>query len=105
MQNYYVYIMTGHNRRLYVGVTNDLERRVQQHKSKLIPGFTSRYNLTQLVYYERLADIRDAIAREKCIKGWARAKKLDLIEAVNPGWHDLAGGIEVPVPEGAQNSW
>jgi len=93
MKNYYVYIMSGHNRRLYVGVTNDLERRVQQHKSKLIAGFTSRYNLTMLVYYERFSNVNDAIAREKHIKEWTRARKLNLIEAANPGWQDLADAI------------
>ena len=104
MKNYYVYIMSGHNQRLYVGVTNDLERRVQQHKSKLISGFTNRYNLTRLVYYESFSDVGDAIAREKHIKGWTRVKKINLIEAVNPGWHDLAGGMELPLPESVGNS-
>ena len=96
MGNYYVYFMSGHNRRLYVGVTNDLTRRVQQHKSKTIEGFTSRYNLTQLVYYEKFEHVRDAIAREKRVKDWTRAKKLELIEAVNPGWNDLADAVALP---------
>jgi putative endonuclease len=85
--------MTGLSRRLYVGVTNNLLLRVRQHKSQSIDGFTSRYNLTQLVYYEQFDDIRDAIAREKQIKGWARAKKLALIESLNPDWIDLADFI------------
>jgi putative endonuclease len=85
--------MTGLSRRLYVGVTNNLLLRVRQHKSQSIDGFTSRYNLTQLVYSEQFDDIRDAIAREKQIKGWARAKKLALIESLNPDWIDLADFI------------
>jgi putative endonuclease len=85
--------MTGLSRRLYVGVTNNLLLRVRQHKSQSIDGFTSRYNLTQFVYYEQFDDIRDAIAREKQIKGWARAKKLALIESLNPDWIDLADFI------------
>jgi putative endonuclease len=70
MKQYYVYIMTNKSRTLYTGVTNNLERRVAEHKQKLIPGFTTKYNLTQLVYCEAFSDIRDAIAREKQIKGW-----------------------------------
>ena len=87
--NYYFYIMWGHNRRLYVGVTNDLVRRVQQHKSGQMGGFTSCYNLTQLVYFEHFIDIRDAIAREKQIKGWLKRKKPERNESVNPEWCDL----------------
>lgn len=87
---YYVYIMTNSSRTLYVGVTNDLERRVQQHKLKQIPGFTAKYNITQLVYYEETADVLAAIAREKTIKGWLRAKKIALIESINPKWLDLS---------------
>ena len=90
MQAYYVYIMASITRVLYTGVTNDLERRVSQHKQKLIPGFTSQYNVTCLVYYETTPDIRAAIAREKEIKGWVRCKKVALIEAVNPTWEDLS---------------
>jgi putative endonuclease len=88
--SYYVYIMTNHSRTLYTGVTKDLERRVYEHKQKLVPGFTSKYNITQLVYYETCADVREAIAREKQIKGWLRAKKIALIESVNPEWKDLS---------------
>jgi len=90
MKQYYVYIMTNRSRTLYTGVTNDLERRVYEHKHKLIPGFTSKYNITRLVYYEVWSDIREAIAREKQIKGWLRAKKIALIESINPGWEDLS---------------
>ena len=85
-KSYCVYIMTNPSRTLYVGVTNDLERRVHQHKLKQIPGFTARYNITQLVYYEETSDVLAAIAREKTIKGWLRAKKIALIESVNPTW-------------------
>ena len=89
-KQYYVYIMTNRSRTLYVGVTNDLERRVYEHKQKLIPGFTERYNITQLVYYEVTSDIHSALAREKQIKGWLRAKKIALIESVNAEWRDLS---------------
>jgi len=87
-----VYVMTGHNRRLYTGVTNDLERRVREHKTKALGGFTSRYNFHRLVYYEFIEGPLEAIAREKEIKGWRREKKLDLIESINPGWEDLSEG-------------
>ncbi len=90
MKRYYVYIMSSKTRTLYVGVTNNLERRVYEHKQKLIPGFTSKYNLTWLVYYAETNDVREAIAREKQIKAWSRAKKLALIEEMNPEWEDLA---------------
>ncbi|MCX7839585.1 MAG: GIY-YIG nuclease family protein [Anaerolineae bacterium] len=90
MKNYYVYIMANRTRMLYTGVTNNLERRVYEHKNRIIPGFTSRYNITRLVYYEVFSDIRDAIAREKQIKGWLRAKKIALIESMNPKWNDLS---------------
>ncbi len=83
MHQYYVYIMTNKSRTLYTGVTNNLERRVSEHRQKLIPGFTNKYNITLLVYYEVFEDIREAIAREKQIKGWLRAKKIALIESVN----------------------
>ena len=90
MRQFYVYIMTNHSRTLYTGMTNDLLRRVAEHKQKLIPGFTARYNVTRLVYYEETPDVRSAIAREKQIKGWVRAKKVALIEAANPQWRDLS---------------
>jgi putative endonuclease len=82
--------MSNISKMLYVGVTNDLEKRVFQHKSKLIPGYTQRYNLFKLVYFESFGDIRDAIQREKQIKGWLRARKVALIESANPHWRDLA---------------
>ena len=90
MKQYYVYIMANEARMLYVGVTNGLQRRVFQHKQKLIPGHTARHSLTRLVYYETTGDIKSAIAREKQIKGWLRAKKVALIESVNPDWKDLS---------------
>ncbi len=89
-RSYYVYIMSNGKRTLYVGVSNDLERRVYQHKRKLIAGFTKRYNITWLVYYEETSDIVAAIEREKQIKGWRRSKKVALIESANPRWKDLA---------------
>jgi putative endonuclease len=90
MHNYYVYILTNASKTLYVGVTNNLERRLYEHKHKLIDGFTKQYNLTKLVYYENTEDVRAAILREKQIKGWLRAKKIDLIRTINPGWVDLS---------------
>lgn len=94
MKTYYVYIMTNkRNGTLYVGVTNNLTRRVYEHKQKLVPGFTSKYNLTLLVYYELVNDVRDAIAREKQIKGWLRIRKKALIDSLNGEWKDLAESI------------
>ena len=87
---YYVYIMTNRSKTLYTGITNNLERRVHEHKRKSIAGFTSKYNITRLVYYEETTDVLSAISREKMIKGWVRAKKLALIESVNPTWQDLS---------------
>jgi putative endonuclease len=92
VKQYYVYIMTNRSRTLYTGVTDDLIRRVYEHKNKLVRGFTQRYNITMLVYYEATGDIQAAIQREKQIKGWLREKKIALIEAANPGWEDLSEG-------------
>ena len=89
-KRYFVYIMTNASRTLYTGVTNDLQRRVYEHKLKRIQGFTSKYNITRLVYYEETADVVSAITREKTIKGWLRAKKIALIESTNPTWKDLS---------------
>ena len=89
-RQYYVYILTNRTRRLYVGVTNDLLRRVYEHKQKLVPGFTSKYNIAWLVHYETASDIHSAISREKQIKAWRREKKLALVETTNPGWKDLS---------------
>jgi putative endonuclease len=90
IRNFWVYILASRSRVLYIGVTNDLTRRVQEHKQSLIPGFTQQYRVTRLVYFEEFDDIRDAIAREKQLKGWLRARKLKLIEARNPTWDDLS---------------
>jgi putative endonuclease len=89
-KQFYVYIMTNKSRTLYTGVTNDLERRVYEHKQKLIPGFTSRYNISRLVYFEATQSVTAAIEREKQIKGWLRQKKIGLIESMNPKWEDLS---------------
>jgi len=89
-KQYFVYIMTNASKTLYTGVTNDLVRRVYEHKHKLVKGFTAKYNMTRLVCYEALDDIREAIAREKRIKGWLRAKKVALVESTNPEWKDLS---------------
>jgi putative endonuclease len=90
MYEYYVYMMTNVTGMLYTGVTNDLERRVYEHKNKLTKGFTSHYNLNKLVYFESTDDVTIAIAREKQIKGWLRKKKVALIKTMNPKWDDLA---------------
>ncbi|MBX2833838.1 MAG: GIY-YIG nuclease family protein [Micavibrio sp.] len=89
-KNYYVYMMTNnHNNVLYTGMTNDLERRVYEHKEGLVKGFTQKYNCKKLVYFEQYNDAEKAIVREKEIKGWVRAKKNALVEATNPHWLDL----------------
>ena len=85
-----MYIMTNGVRTLYIGVTNDLARRVYEHKHKLIDGFTKKYNITFLVYYDVTSDVEAARAREKQLKGWRRDKKIALIEASNPHWKDLS---------------
>ncbi len=91
MRQYYVYILTNRKQGvLYTGVTNDLERRIYEHKNKLISGFASKYNLTKLVYFEETTDVNAAITREKQIKGWLRKKKVALIESKNPEWKDLS---------------
>ena len=92
MGQYYVYIMTNRSRTLYTGVTNNLVRRVYEHKQKLVPGFTEKYNTTILVYYETTSDVLSAIAREKQVKAWLRSKKISLIESMNPQWRDLSQG-------------
>ncbi len=90
MRCYCVYIMASRSRVLYAGVTNDIVRRVDEHKCGLIAGFTRKYHVTRLVYFERFTEVRAAIAREKEIKGWVRARKIQLIEERNPTWEDLA---------------
>lgn len=92
--NYYVYMMTNKNHAvLYTGVTNDLNRRHYEHENKISEGFTKKYNATKLVYFEHFSNIIDAIAREKQIKGWKRAKKDALIETLNPAWRDLGSEL------------
>ena len=89
--NYYVYILTNWNNRvMYIGVTNNLQRRISEHKSKLIDGFTKKYNVTKLVYYEYQTDINRAIEREKEIKAWRRSKKDALVITMNPNRDDLS---------------
>ncbi len=90
MNNYYVYILTNRSKTLYTGVTNDIIRRVYEHKQKLIPGFTQKYNIDRLAYYDETVDVTAVIAREKQIKGWLRVKKIALIESMNPEWLDLS---------------
>ncbi|MDO8749617.1 MAG: GIY-YIG nuclease family protein [Dehalococcoidia bacterium] len=93
MNQYFVYIMSSYRGTLYTGVTNDLARRVYEHRNKLAEGFTSRYNIAKLVYYETTMEVESAIAREKQIKGWVRSKKAVLIDSMNPYWVDLAEGM------------
>jgi putative endonuclease len=93
MKTYYVYIITNKpNGVLYTGMTNDIERRMYEHKHKVNKGFASKYNCTHLVYYEETDDVTLAIAREKQIKGWLRIKKIVLIDSENPEWKDLSEG-------------
>ena len=88
--NYYVYIMTNNSKTLYTGMTNNLLRRVYEHKYKLVEGFTKKYNITKLVFFEETNDVNEAIAFEKKIKGWKRVKKIALIESQNPKWLDIS---------------
>jgi len=90
LAQYFVYILASKSRRLYVGVTNNMERRLYEHKHKLADGFTARYNINRLVHFEDTTDVLAAITREKQIKGWLRAKKNALIESGNPTWEDLS---------------
>jgi len=90
MRQFHVYVMANRSRTLYVGMTNDLARRVWEHKHMQADGFTRRYLIDRLVYYETAADAETAICREKQIKGWLRAKKVALIESANPEWSDLS---------------
>jgi putative endonuclease len=91
---YYVYIMTNWNNKvLYIGITNNLGRRVYEHKNKLVNGFTAKYNVNKLVYFDSTSDVKSAISREKQIKGWTRRKKNELIASLNPGWDDLSDDL------------
>jgi putative endonuclease len=88
-RTYYVYIAASASKTIYVGVTNNLIRRIWEHKQKLVPGFTEKYNINRLVYFETTSDVLSAIAREKQIKAYRREKKTALINAMNPEWKDL----------------
>jgi putative endonuclease len=90
MITYSVYIMAGESGVIYIGVTNELERRILEHKTGAVPGFSARYKLKKVVYFELFTDVRAAIAREKQLKGWLRKRKVALIESVNPNWNDLS---------------
>ena len=93
-KEYYIYLITNKGLNvLYAGVTNNLIRRIYEHKNKLVEGFTKKYNVDRLIYYEVYSEISDAIAREKQIKGWARKNKNDLINQTNPEWKDLSADI------------
>lgn len=94
-KSYYVYLLTNWNNRvMYVGMTNNLERRIYEHKNKLVKGFTEKYNVNKLVYFETTGDVIAAITREKEIKKWRREKKNALVNAANPGWVDLSDGFQ-----------
>ena len=87
---YYVYILTNQtNTTLYIGVTNNLQRRLFEHKNKLVDGFTKKYNINKLIYFESTNDVESAIAREKQLKGWTRQKKNNLIATLNPNWNEI----------------
>lgn len=90
VKTYYVYIVASKTRTLYIGVTNNLLRRLHEHKTKAVAGFTSKYNADRLVYYEQTTDIQAALKREKQLKGWRRDRKKELIQSVNPAWKDLS---------------
>ena len=97
MRQFYVYILAGHSRQLYTGVTNDLRKRVFRHREGQ-SAFTSKYRITRLVYFETTENVMSAIAREKQIKSWRRSKKLSLISSFNPGWDDLAEDWFAEIP-------
>lgn len=93
-KTYYVYLLTNWNDKvMYVGMTNNLDRRVYEHKNKLVEGFTKKYNVSKLVYFETTNDVMAAIEREKQIKKWRREKKDQLVIGVNPEWNDLSSGV------------
>jgi len=92
-QSYYVYLLTNWNDKvMYIGVTNNLERRLYEHKHKLVKGFAAKYNVNKLVYFEETSDVNSAIEREKEIKKWRREKKNNLVMSINPEWKDLSEG-------------
>ncbi len=109
MNNYYVYILASNTGTLYVGVTNNLERRLFEHKNKLVPGFSAKYNITKLMCYQQFNDIIQAIEAEKRIKGWGRQKKLNLIKTANPNFSDLSENNNLQISRYARddkkNAW
>jgi putative endonuclease len=103
--NYYVYILTNWNNKvMYIGITNDLERRLYEHKNKLVDGFTKKYNVNKLVYYEHGNDVHAVIAREKEIKKWRREKKDKLVITMNPEWKDLSSEWQASPRDGISTS-
>ena len=104
-RDYFIYILANPARMLYVGITNDLGRRVYEHQSKTLAGYTRQHAISRLMYFEVTNNVQAAIAREKQIKGWIRAKKVALIEAHNPAWADLsAGWYDEVIPSGSAKS-
>lgn len=93
MSKHFVYILTNRSRTIYVGMTNNILRRLYEHKNKVNKGFTAKYNINRLVYFEEVEDRNSALKREKQIKGWLREKKIKLIEEVNPEWKDLSEDV------------
>ena len=106
-RRYYVYIMASRSVNLYTGITGSIFRRALEHKSGKVEGFTKRYNINRLVYYETFKYVGSAIAREKQIKAWTRAKRIELIKSLNPTWQDLAEGwgekTELQIPRSARD--
>jgi putative endonuclease len=90
METYYVYIMTNRSGTLYTGMSSDLKQRVYTHKEGMVEGFTKKYRIDRLLYYEETSDVKAAISREKQIKSWSRQKKVELVEKANPTWEDLS---------------
>ncbi len=89
-RKFYIYILTNRSNTLYIGVTNNLQKRLWEHKHKLVKGFTAKYNLDRLIYFEEYRDVNEAIEREKKLKGWNRKKKINLIKTKNPEFKDLS---------------
>jgi putative endonuclease len=94
-RTYYVYILASKSRRLYIGLTSNLEQRMWQHKNKVVEGFTKQYNIDRLVYFEDTTDVKSAIERENQLKGWRREKKITLIETINAAWEDLSVRLQI----------
>lgn len=97
MKSYFVYILSSKNKALYIGMTENLSRRIFEHKQRLVDGFTKKYNVDKLVYYEVLPDLKSAVKREKQLKNWHRQWKINLIESKNKEWNDLYPEIEDPI--------